>query len=81
MFIDGSITFYFNLVIACLLGLSLFKCSDRLGIEVDLQHRLSSLSHSSVRDDRQECLSYSFRPACHRSLWCYFSSACCWLRW
>lgn len=34
-FIDGSVTFYFNLVIACLLGLSLFKCSDRLGIEVD----------------------------------------------
>jgi hypothetical protein len=34
-FIDGSVTFYFNLVIACLLGLSLFKCSDRLGISVD----------------------------------------------
>jgi hypothetical protein len=35
MFIDGSLTFYFNLVIACVLGLSLFKCADRLGIEVD----------------------------------------------
>ncbi len=35
MFIDGSVTFYFNLVIACLLGLSLFKCADRLGIAVD----------------------------------------------
>jgi hypothetical protein len=35
MFIDGSVTFYFNLVIACLLGLSLYKCADRLGIEVD----------------------------------------------
>jgi hypothetical protein len=35
MFIDGSDTFYFNLVIACLLGLSLFKCADRLGIAVD----------------------------------------------
>ena len=35
MVIDGSLTFYFNLVIACLLGLSLFKCADRLGIEVD----------------------------------------------
>ena len=35
MFIDGSMTFYFNLVIACLLGLSLYKCADRLGIEVD----------------------------------------------
>jgi hypothetical protein len=34
-FINGSITFYFNLVIACLLGLSLFKCADRLGISVD----------------------------------------------
>lgn len=34
MFIDGSLTFYFNLVIACVLGLSLFKCADRLGIEV-----------------------------------------------
>jgi len=32
-FIDGSLTFYFNLVIACLLGLSLHKCADRLGIE------------------------------------------------
>lgn len=35
MFIDGSITFYFNLVIACVLGLSLYKCADRLGIQVD----------------------------------------------
>jgi hypothetical protein len=35
MFIDGSLTFYFNLVIACVLGLSLFKCADRLGIDVD----------------------------------------------
>jgi hypothetical protein len=34
-FINGSITFYFNLVIACVLGLSLFKCADRLGISVD----------------------------------------------
>ncbi len=35
MFIDGSLTFYLNLVVACVLGLSLFKCADRLGIEVD----------------------------------------------
>jgi hypothetical protein len=34
-FINGSVTFYFNLVIACVLGLSLFKCADRLGISVD----------------------------------------------
>ena len=34
-FINGSITFYFNLVIACVLGLSLFKCADRLDISVD----------------------------------------------
>jgi hypothetical protein len=34
-FINGSITFYFNLVVACLLGLSLYKCADRLGINVD----------------------------------------------
>jgi hypothetical protein len=34
-FINGSIMFYFNLVIACVLGLSLYKCADRLGIEVD----------------------------------------------
>jgi hypothetical protein len=34
-FINGSFTFYFNLVIACILGLSLFKCADRLGIDVD----------------------------------------------
>jgi hypothetical protein len=35
MFIDGSVTFYFNLVIACVLGLSLYKCADRLDIQVD----------------------------------------------
>ena len=34
-FVDGSLTFYFNLVIACILGLSLYKCADRLGIGVD----------------------------------------------
>jgi ABC-type phosphate/phosphonate transport system permease subunit len=33
MFIDGSLTFYFNLVVACVLGLSLHKCADRLGID------------------------------------------------
>ncbi len=33
-FIGGTFTFYFNLVISCLLGLSLFKCGDRLGISV-----------------------------------------------
>jgi hypothetical protein len=35
MFIDGSLTFYTNLVVACVLGLSLYKCADRLGISVD----------------------------------------------
>jgi hypothetical protein len=34
-FINGVIAFYFNLVIACVLGLSLYKCADRLGISVD----------------------------------------------
>jgi Protein of unknown function (DUF4013) len=34
-FINGTATFYFNLVIACLLGLSLYKSADRLGISVD----------------------------------------------
>lgn len=34
-FIGGTFTFYFNLVISCLLGLSLFKCGDRLGIGAD----------------------------------------------
>ncbi|HKO96069.1 MAG TPA: DUF4013 domain-containing protein [Pyrinomonadaceae bacterium] len=34
-FIDGTLTFYFNLVIACVLGLSLYKCADRLGINTD----------------------------------------------
>jgi hypothetical protein len=33
-FIGGTVTFYFNLVISCLLGLSLFKCGDRLGLGV-----------------------------------------------
>jgi Protein of unknown function (DUF4013) len=34
-FINGTATFYFNLVIACVLGLSLYKCADRLGINVE----------------------------------------------
>jgi hypothetical protein len=34
-FIGATFSFYFNLVIACILGLSLFKCADRLGIAVD----------------------------------------------
>jgi hypothetical protein len=34
-FIDATFTFYLNLVIACILGLSLFKCADRLDIQVD----------------------------------------------
>jgi len=34
-FINGTATFYFNLVIACVLGLSLYKCADRVGISVD----------------------------------------------
>jgi len=34
-FINSTFTFYFNLVVACILGLSLFKCADRLGIDVD----------------------------------------------
>ncbi len=34
-FINATFTFYFNLVIACILGLSLFKCADRLDINVD----------------------------------------------
>lgn len=34
-FINATATFYFNLVIACVLGLSLYKSADRLGISVD----------------------------------------------
>ena len=34
-FINATFTFYFNLVIACILGLSLFKCADRLDIIID----------------------------------------------
>ena len=34
-FISAIFSFYFNLVVACILGLSLFKCADRLGISVD----------------------------------------------
>ena len=34
-FIDGMVTFYFNLVIACVLGLSLHKSADRLGIDLN----------------------------------------------
>lgn len=34
-FINATFTFYYSLVIACILGLALFKCADRLGINVD----------------------------------------------
>ena len=34
-FIDGALAFYINLVVACLLGLALFKSADRLGIDID----------------------------------------------
>lgn len=33
--IGGITTFYSSMVIACLLGLALFKCSEKLGIETD----------------------------------------------
>src|SRR5215813_1193229 len=33
-FLDGAVTFYFNLVVACILGLSLHKSADRLGIDL-----------------------------------------------
>ena len=31
----GIVTFYFNLVIACLLGLALYKSADRLDLVTD----------------------------------------------
>jgi hypothetical protein len=34
-FLSGVVTFYTSLVVACLLGLALFKSADRLGIEID----------------------------------------------
>lgn len=34
-FVGGMVTFYTSLVIACVLGLALFKSADRLGIELD----------------------------------------------
>ena len=34
-FLGGFVTFYTSLVVACILGLSLFKSADRLGIELD----------------------------------------------
>ncbi|HEX6183564.1 MAG TPA: hypothetical protein VFZ44_06605 [Pyrinomonadaceae bacterium] len=34
-FLGGVVTFYTSLVIACVLGLALFKSADRLGIEID----------------------------------------------
>ncbi|HEX8285448.1 MAG TPA: hypothetical protein VF588_18985 [Pyrinomonadaceae bacterium] len=33
--VRGIVTFYTSLVIACVLGLALFKSADRLGIEID----------------------------------------------
>lgn len=35
MFLDGIVTFYTSLVVACVLGLALFKSADRLGIEIE----------------------------------------------
>ena len=35
MFVDGVVTFYTSLVVACVLGLAIFKSADRLGINVD----------------------------------------------
>jgi hypothetical protein len=34
-FLNGTVTFYFNMVIACLMGLALFKSADRVGIATD----------------------------------------------
>jgi hypothetical protein len=34
MFVEGTMTFYFSLVIACILGLALHKCADRVGIDL-----------------------------------------------
>ncbi|HEX8355555.1 MAG TPA: hypothetical protein VF611_21795 [Pyrinomonadaceae bacterium] len=34
-FLSGVVTFYASLVIACVLGLALFKTADRLGIDLD----------------------------------------------
>jgi hypothetical protein len=34
-FVGGAVTFYSSLVVACVLGLALFKSADRLGIEID----------------------------------------------
>ncbi|MET0649751.1 MAG: hypothetical protein ABW208_24325 [Pyrinomonadaceae bacterium] len=34
-FLGGVVTFYTSLVVACVLGLALFKSADRLGIEID----------------------------------------------
>lgn len=34
-FVNGIITFYTSLVVACILGFALFKCADKLDIQVD----------------------------------------------
>ncbi len=34
-FVNGIITFYTSLVVACILGFALFKCADKLGIDTD----------------------------------------------
>lgn len=34
-FINGIITFYTSLVVACILGFALYKCADKLDIQVD----------------------------------------------
>jgi uncharacterized membrane protein (DUF106 family) len=34
-FLDGMVTFYISLVLACILGLALYKCADKLDIPTD----------------------------------------------
>lgn len=34
-FVDGVITFYGNMVLACILGLALYKCADKLDLTTD----------------------------------------------
>jgi hypothetical protein len=34
-FVEGTVTFYTSLVIACILGLALYKSADKLGINTD----------------------------------------------
>lgn len=61
-FIDGTITFYFNLVIACLLGLSLYKCADRLDIALTRERKRKTVGSRQLTGSSKQASSTGLLP-------------------